>query len=264
MLLSIITINLNNEEGLRKTISSVLDQTFTDFEYIIIDGGSTDGSLQILQHYSDKLKYWSSEPDGGIYNAMNKGIRVSTGEYLQFLNSGDYFKDELVLQKLFSCQYNEGIINTNGFNKDRKGELHKFVAPEKISLLFLLETRICHAAAFISKKIFQNIGLYNENNKIVSDAEFFLKAYLEGVVFHKADVNSVIIEPGGISKTNVVMLYKEIDNIILNYIGEEFLHLYKDRQLLINQLSFLNRSSLIRFLLKHRGNFFINRLIRLL
>ncbi|MDR2910496.1 MAG: glycosyltransferase [Bacteroidales bacterium] len=90
MKLSIITINLNNVAGLQKTIESVVKQTFTDYEYIVIDGGSTDGSADIIKQHANKITYWVSEPDKGIYNAMNKGIRVAKGEYCLFLNSGDW------------------------------------------------------------------------------------------------------------------------------------------------------------------------------
>jgi len=100
--LSIITVNLNNAEGLRKTIESVVTQTFTDFEYIIIDGGSTDGSVEIIKLYADKITYWVSEPDKGIYNGMNKGIMVAKGEYCQFLNSGDWLVNENVLKEVFA------------------------------------------------------------------------------------------------------------------------------------------------------------------
>ena len=85
MKLSIITVNLNNREGLQKTIDSVVNQTFRDFEWIVIDGGSTDGSKELIEQYADHFAYWVSEPDKGIYNAMNKGIKVAKGEYLQFL-----------------------------------------------------------------------------------------------------------------------------------------------------------------------------------
>ena len=89
--ISIITINYNNCEGLRRTIESVVNQTCRDFEYIIIDGGSTDGSVDVIKRYADNIDYWVSEPDKGIYNAMNKGIRMATGDYVQILNSGDMF-----------------------------------------------------------------------------------------------------------------------------------------------------------------------------
>ena len=95
---SIITVNYNNKEGLRKTIESVISQTFRDFEYIVIDGGSSDGSAELLKEYSDKITYWVSEPDKGIYNGMNKGIAKATGDYLNFMNSGDCFYDQQVLK----------------------------------------------------------------------------------------------------------------------------------------------------------------------
>ena len=91
MKFSIITVNYNNKEGLRKTIESVIHQTFRDFEFIVIDGGSTDGSDDVLKEYDAQIDYWVSEPDGGIYQGMNKGIKKATGEYLNFMNSGDCF-----------------------------------------------------------------------------------------------------------------------------------------------------------------------------
>src|SRR4030043_464009 len=108
--LSIITINLNNAAGLRQTIESVINQTFSDYEYIIIDGGSTDGSVDVIKEYASKLRYWITEPDTGIYNAMNKGIMQAKGEYFQFLNSGDWFLNETILQKLFSVDHNADIL----------------------------------------------------------------------------------------------------------------------------------------------------------
>ena len=88
MKLSIITVNLNNRDGLQRTIDSVVSQTFTDYEWIVIDGGSTDGSRELIGQHQDRFAYWCSEPDKGIYNAMNKGIAHAKGEWLQFLNSG--------------------------------------------------------------------------------------------------------------------------------------------------------------------------------
>lgn len=96
MKLSIITINYNNREGLRKTIESVVAQTTREFEYIVIDGGSTDGSVDVIKEFSDYIDYWVSEPDKGIYNAMNKGVKVAHGDYCQFLNSGDWLYDSNV------------------------------------------------------------------------------------------------------------------------------------------------------------------------
>ena len=98
-LISIITINFNDKIGLQRTFDSVFAQDFNDFEYIVIDGGSNDGSKELIEENTDKISYWISEPDKGIYNAMNKGIKVANGEYLLFLNSGDKFynKKSLIL-----------------------------------------------------------------------------------------------------------------------------------------------------------------------
>ena len=106
--LSIITINLNKREGLKKTMQSVFEQSFKDFEYIVIDGGSTDGSKELLQSYSSKITYWVSEKDNGIYHAMNKGAAKSTGNYLLFLNAADVLTDKKVIEKVA-----DEIIKTN-------------------------------------------------------------------------------------------------------------------------------------------------------
>ena len=96
---SIITVNLNNANGLKETIDSVVNQTCYDYEFLIIDGGSTDDSMSIIEQYKDQIDYWASEPDKGIFNAMNKGINVSHGDYLIFMNSGDCFKNGKVLEE---------------------------------------------------------------------------------------------------------------------------------------------------------------------
>lgn len=96
---SIITVNLNNANGLKETIDSIVNQTCCDYEYLIIDGGSTDDSLSIIKQYKDQIDYWVSEPDKGIFNAMNKGINVSHGDYLIFMNSGDCFNNGKVLEE---------------------------------------------------------------------------------------------------------------------------------------------------------------------
>ena len=110
MKLSIVTINLNNVAGLHETIISVLNQSSADLEYIIIDGGSTDGSAELIKEYSDRIYYWVSEPDSGIYNAMNKGIRKASGEYLLFLNSGDALASDNIVEEVFRADHNEEIL----------------------------------------------------------------------------------------------------------------------------------------------------------
>ena len=115
---SIITVNYNNKEGLRKTIESVIHQTFRDFEFIVIDGGSIDGSVDVLKEYDSQIDFWVSEPDGGIYQGMNKGIKKATGEYLNFMNSGDCFYSSDVLEKVTGYQYDTDFIVGTTHNHD--------------------------------------------------------------------------------------------------------------------------------------------------
>lgn len=115
MKLSIITINYNNRDGLQHTIESVINQTSHEFEYIIIDGGSTDGSVDIIKQYTNQIDYWVSEPDRGIYHAMNKGIDIAKGEYCIFMNSGDLFHNTSSIKDSINHLDGTDIVNGNTF-----------------------------------------------------------------------------------------------------------------------------------------------------
>ena len=135
MKFSIITINYNNVEGLRNTIKSVVNQTYTDYEFIIIDGGSTDGSVEVIKEYANIITYWVSEPDKGIYNAMNKGIEVANGEYLNFMNSGDCFYNNDVLQKVADYHLEKDMIvgHDYHYNEDLKlGQIGRASCRERV------------------------------------------------------------------------------------------------------------------------------------
>jgi glycosyltransferase involved in cell wall biosynthesis len=174
MKISIITINYNNVKGLEKTIKSVLEQENVTFEFLVIDGNSSDGSKNIIEKYKDRITYWVSEPDSGIYNAMNKGIVASNGDYLLFLNSGDWLYNKEVISKVdqLICG-NIGIYYGNAiFKFDKKDKEVKY--DDRISFQFFTQNNFCHQATFIKKQLFQDIFMYNENLKIVSDWEFFI------------------------------------------------------------------------------------------
>ena len=173
--LSVITINYNNCEGLKRSIESVLCQQFTDYEYIIIDGGSVDGSKEYIENHSDQLAWWISENDKGVYNAMNKGIVRSKGEYLLFLNSGDYFCDEFILSKLFSRPITHDIIYGD-ILWDVKGALREGKFPDKLTFDFFTKHSLPHQSSLIRKALFLTIGLYDENFTIISDWIFFILA----------------------------------------------------------------------------------------
>lgn len=207
--LSVITINLNNALGLRRTIESVLVQTYTDYEYIIIDGGSSDSSLDVIKQYADKISYWISEPDEGIYHAMNKGIIQAHGEYLQFLNSGDWLVDNKTLLKVFEEPQTADIIYGDIFLSlpDGKSILQKSLSESELTLAnFYSNTRptIQHPASFIRKSLFEK-GLYDESYKIIADIKFFIKS----IIFENCSVSYL---PGAIAYFNLEGLSSQPSN----------------------------------------------------
>lgn len=172
--ISIITVNLNNKAGLRKTIESVVNQTYKDIEYIVIDGGSTDGSVDVINEYADKINYWVSEPDKGIYNAMNKGIVKATGEYLQFLNSGDWLCDNEVIEKVSQeIKWDDEIVIGN-LVLDYEGRFIVKTNPRRICAEHFLKRGITHQSTFIKRDLFEKYGYYDENLTIASDYDFFI------------------------------------------------------------------------------------------
>lgn len=177
MKISIITINRNNAEGLRKTIESVITQTLDEFEYIVIDGASTDVSVDVIRQYEDKITYWVSEPDNGIYNAMNKGISRANGEYLLFLNSGDSLVEENTLQNVLSAGLNTDIVygyQYDDINGKRQEELCLDVP--YISFATLKDSHIPHQSTFIRAELLKKNGGYLEHYKIISDWAFLMLA----------------------------------------------------------------------------------------
>ena len=176
MKVSIITINYNNKLGLQRTIDSVIIQTFKDFEWIIIDGGSTDGSKELIEEYSKYITCWVSESDKGIYNAMNKGIQRAHGEYLHFLNSGDVFYSKDILYDIFYIKsYNHDILTGNIINN---GKELRGIGYQDISLNDFFYNSVFHPSSFIKRELFYTFGFYDENYKIVSDWKFFLKSII--------------------------------------------------------------------------------------
>lgn len=173
--LSIITVNLNNAAGLQSTMDSVFAQTFTDYEYIVIDGGSSDGSEAIIATHADKLAFKVSEKDSGIFNAMNKGIANASGEYLLFLNSGDCLHDNFVLKEVFNKPLAEDIVYGNVVWKPAV-PFHEGVFPDKLSFEYFTTYSLPHQASFTRKELFNIVGLYDEDQKIVSDWLFFFLA----------------------------------------------------------------------------------------
>ncbi|MDQ3141070.1 MAG: glycosyltransferase, partial [Bacteroidota bacterium] len=220
MKLSVITINFNNKAGLEKTIRSVIDQSFKDFEYILIDGGSTDGSAEVIRERAGEFAYWVSEKDNGIYNAMNKGILAAKGEYLLFLNSGDYLINSVILENISPELNGDPVIYGNGKTESSTGKCTNVEVPENPGLDFFSGNSLFHPSAFINRTLFGQYGLYNEANKIVSDWEFFIKTIMvNNVKARKIQFDISVIEENGISRNpeSGAVLRFEIDRVLHAY-----------------------------------------------
>jgi glycosyltransferase involved in cell wall biosynthesis len=201
MKLSIITINYNNAKGLEKTIKSVVNQTYTDFEYIIIDGGSTDGSVAIIKQNEDKITYWVSEPDKGIYNAMNKGIKKASGTYLLFLNGDDYLINNKVIEENSVHLKNKDLIYFD-IIYETENKSRKVTYPDKLNFYFFYTNTICHQAVFFKRELFSKYGFYDENLKIISDWKFIMLAIIKyGVSYAHISNVFCVFDNQGISNT---------------------------------------------------------------
>jgi glycosyltransferase involved in cell wall biosynthesis len=214
-MISIITINYNNVEGLRKTVASVLPQIHLLNEYIIVDGGSTDGSAEFLQELNHTSIQWVSEKDNGIYHAMNKGWRKSTSEFCLFLNSGDYLLHDRVIEQVkdvISKSSADIYFGDVGSETNGKFFIQKFV--EYPTLYFLYYFYLPHPTSFISRKLLEEFEGYDESYSIIADKVFFIKAVLSSKSFHILNFPVTFFGAGGISSQGLPLHKEEQERII--------------------------------------------------
>lgn len=209
--ISVITINYNNLEGLKKTVESIVNQTWQEFEYIVIDGGSSDGSVEYIESQSVQIDYWVSEPDKGVYNAMNKGIKKATGEYLLFLNSGDHFYNNIALEKAYKALGDKDLVyfNLNFVNKTTS-RIHRYT--DRLFFSFFITETLPHPATFIRATLFDKFGLYDESLKIASDWKFFLECVCKyNVSYMRIDETLSTFYLDGLSSDpeNIELIFKE-------------------------------------------------------
>ncbi|MGM9506793.1 glycosyltransferase family 2 protein [Larkinella sp. GY13] len=252
MRLSIITINLNNFHGLEKTIKSVINQTSDDFEYIIIDGGSTDGSVNIIKKYENRITYWLSEPDHGIYHAMNKGILRAKGEYCQFLNSGDLLKSNDVTQKMLVNLSDCGILYGNMIKKLSNGKQYrdKNFDGQKPTMLTFYRGTINHSSAYIKRNLFNKYGLYDQNLQIVSDWKFYLITigiYNESAIYCNIDVT--VFDMNGISNTHTKLEKLERRRVLKEYIPANILIDYDRHSFDLEQITRIKKNKFAGWIL---------------
>ena len=250
MILTIITINRNNAAGLEKTMRSVASQIGGDFEYVVIDGASTDGSVEVIRSFEatfgERMK-WISEPDKGIYNAMNKGIGMATGDYLQFLNSGDSLVSDDVTMRMTEALKSKDYpsILYGNMLKDipgGKAMRDRCFAGREISFLGFFTGSLNHSSAYIRRSLFHRYGMYDEGFKIVSDWKWFLQAIILGgekPVY--VDVDVTLFDMNGISEKNKALDKTERRRVLNELIPSTILADYDRWALSMNRMRRLER-----------------------
>lgn len=244
MKLSIITINRNNAAGLRKTMESVFAQTYKDFEYIVVDGASDDGSVEVVKEFEQKINpslqggdgvgffTWISEPDTGIYNAMNKGIRMSHGEYSLMLNSGDCLSDNDVVQRLLPELQGSDLIQGGMYLQTKDADhLDYGFGGTNMSFFDVCDGDFLHQATFVHRNVYEQYGYYDESYRIAGDTAFFIKVVgLCNVTFRVVDIPISIFEGGGLASSADAKLiearHREFRRIMQEILGERIHRLY--------------------------------------
>lgn len=215
MRVSIVTVCLNAEREIEKTILSVINQTYSDLEYIVIDGGSTDGTKDIIHKYQDRIAHFISEPDKGIYDAMNKGVDLATGDWINFMNAGDCFVNENVianvapaLQDGHDVVFGNTIMVNGRHMKLSKGKLY----PDRFP-------KIGHQSSFVKTSLMKE-NHFNTNYIISADFDFLYKMFEEGKDFLYFDMEVAIYNMDGTSSNHRELLYREhceIRNVELSW-----------------------------------------------
>lgn len=199
MKLSIVTITLNDLEGLKATRDSIRSQSFRDYEWIVIDGGSNDGTKEFLEHHSQETAYWCSEIDKGVYDAQNKGIRQATGDYLLFMNSGDCLYDADVLAAVFADNRRADILYGDWTNVKGETVIEEHKAPEQAHYAWFYTDNICHQAMFIRTTLLKE-SPYDTRFRIYADWAKWMELSRRGCTFEYIPRRICRFQLGGLSR----------------------------------------------------------------
>lgn len=256
MKLSIITVNYNDAEGLRKTLASVAEQTYRDIEHIIVDAASTDGSVEVIKEYvreveSGKRKVesvvWSSEPDKGIYDGMNKGIKKATGEYCQFLNSGDSLAGPDVTERMMAAM-EDGIDILYGNMRKigvKQSAVDRSSRRDEVTLNIFYRGCLNHSPAYIKRSLFDEYGYYDETLKICSDWKFYMQSIVLGKATTKhVDIVVTHFDMNGISETRKDILNEERNRLLQELVPQGILKDYDRYHFPMSQYDRLKRHHL--------------------
>ena len=218
---SIVTVNLNHAAGLEKTIESVAGQTFRELEYIVVDGGSTDGSQKVISSFAGKISRHISESDKGIYDAMNKGLSLACGEYIYFLNSGDRLVSPNTLARIFDSTFSDAdLLYGDVIRPDSQGKLWECRHPDPLTVAAFFGFGICQQAIFYKRALFEDLGKFDENFKIAGDWDFNLRVLLAGRATRHLNFPVAHYQGGGVSVTKPDLAAQEKERILKRHLPE--------------------------------------------
>lgn len=229
MKISVVTICYNAVDTLERTMISVLNQTYKNLEYIVIDGGSTDGCLSVIEHYSDRLAYWVSEKDSGIYNAMNKGVQKATGDFCLFMNAGDYMANDCAIEWAVPL-LQEAAICVGGAVYTKAGRVENWVyAPQNPTFRHFYTSSICHQSAFIPRMMLLEYP-YDESLRMVSDWKYWIEhIVLKGCDYVAIPVTISICNKEGVTYTQLEQGRTERKKVEAQLIPQRILMDYRQR-----------------------------------
>lgn len=251
--ISVITVVYNNANGIKRTIDSVASLDYRNIEYIIIDGNSTDNTTDVIQANSKKVSKWISEPDCGIYDAMNKGIGMSTGDWLVFMNAGDEFADKDVISYIIPYVNDYDIIYGSMLRvSDTAQYITKGITSEHPDAFDFMHGSLGHQASFINRKVFEKTGYYSTEYKLASDAKFFYDAIITNSAKTKY-IDKVIAKfsLGGASTANQQLYNNERKAFLIKSLGLSIYSRYEELYRIKNNVETAEAISLYKWLKKH-------------
>lgn len=253
---SIITVVYNGVKTIEQTIKSVLDQSYNNIEYLVIDGASTDGTQDIIEKYRSSISYFVSEKDEGLYDAMNKGIQHSTGDIIGIINSDDYYAPDVIHKVVhYFCKHDVGAVYGNTYVITKTGGIKQHSAENEIDKLWYYRADLNHEAIFIKKSVYDKFGLYDLHYSVAADYDRMLDFYSNHVKFGYIDAGLIYFRRGGLSQERKILYGKQMAEILDKYINrcdnkEEIMpRFYKTKSLINFEIDISKNPMLLQHLL---------------
>jgi glycosyltransferase involved in cell wall biosynthesis len=240
--ISVVTVCFNeSEEKIKHTFDSILNQNYDSVEFIVVDGGSNENTLDALQAWSPKIDHFISEPDKGIFDAMNKGVKIATGEWVCFMNVGDSFYNNEALTNLVRLDHSNSDILYGDVYKADFGLIN---SPDKLNSYIFYDSGICHQAMLARKSVFERIGDFDLNTKLYGDSDWVMRAFSSNVSFYHIPEIVCFYEGGGVTSDHTIFK-EERQNYLEKYFNPKQRIIYKIRaitQRILNRIIRLDMS----------------------